>query len=139
MGKFKPGDVCIVDKDNKKLRQKTDGFSIVVIDSKPKTGFLSTKYDVFIPSKNTYMKNLPEEVLEKIEDLENFKKAKELVIVRNPIDMPEITDADIATINSAINIVCDNDVFSEEDRDIVNSGLLKLLTKLEFYNSMKEV
>lgn len=140
MPNLEVGTVVLIDKDNKKYQQKTNGPRIGVISSvNPRKSFFGdTTYDVYIPDLDITLDSVMSTAIQDVRELEEFKKATELVVIRNPIDLPEFNIHDKIALIGAIKYF-NGELNSDTDMTDINNQLKKMTRKLEFYEGMRDI
>ena len=140
MPNLEVGTVVLIDKDNKKYQQKVNGSCIGVITSinPRKSFFTSTTYDVYVPDLDITLDSVLPTAIQDVRELEEFKKATELTVIRNPVDLPEFNIHDKIALAGAIKYF-DGELDKDTNMTGINNQLKKMLRKLEFYEGMRDV
>lgn len=124
--------VCIFDKDNN-LGHKEESVLLVRTLKKVKKGLLSKPVwlcQAYNEHRTIY---ISEKYLYPIDDsslCELVPNYNEFIVVRNPVNMPEIRDDEVAFIDNLV------DLYAEVMKEDEINQLKKINTKLKFYNSM---
>lgn len=125
--KFKPmpGMVCTVDPDNRLRQDSTDVQIVSVIRRRKYKPFGNSLWEVRnLDSDNSVDVFICQEKL---------LFPTNMVINRLPVDLPIITQNDIAILETAITGLCN--IYNKQTLDKIRA----LKEKLEFYKSMREV
>lgn len=141
MEPLKIGTVCIIDQDNKKYSQKAYSPCIGIISSinEKKTFFGNKTYDIYIPDLNICLDQVSREDFKVVTEMEEYKKASELAIIRNPVNLPEFNIYDKAALVGALQYI--NGEIDRENTDMsgIVSQLEKMIVKLNFYEGMNDI
>lgn len=123
-----PGSICIVDPKNKMAQKENFGPVLVSVICKLSWAPFGKSVWKCADTCNGIIYTVYEKYLFPIKEIDH--ELLDSIIIRNPINAPEITKEDIDTLRYVINDP------SLNDKPIINQ-LSKLYIKLRFYASME--
>ena len=134
------GSVCLIDPDNKFYSQKANGPCLGIISSinKKKTFFGSNTYNLYIPDTEMTVTDIDESCLKNVLELEAYKKSSDLIVIRNPINLPEFNIHDMAALDGALKYM-KGEIKHDADMTAIIKQLEKMKAKLQFYDGMREI
>lgn len=138
---FTPGQMCLFDRYNF-LSQKENSVMLVSIVRpfiKNKGLFNRKRRWICLSYENNDLITVDEDLLCPICKKEDYDKLKELIVIRNPVNLPEINQDDIDNLNDIIDIL--NEIVLErlmpnKQIPVVINRTKKLLLKFNFYSRM---
>ena len=138
---FTPGQMCLFDRYNF-LCQKENSTKLVSIvrPAFTRTGLFSRKkcWVCLVYSTNELI-TVDEELLCPICTKEEYDKISDLIVIRNPVNLPEINQDDINNLNdimSILNEIVARRLMPNRQIPITINRTKKLLLKFNFYSKM---
>ncbi len=145
---FYPGQICLFDRYNfSNMKGKNSIKTVSIIRPYKKHLIKYDEWMVFIPSTQEVI-IVPENFLCPAPNPNQLREIESIIMIRNPVNLPEITESDISNIKDSINIF-ENYIKilppTEDNQKIIESvsyvndlinGLNKLLIKFKFYSKM---
>ena len=142
---FYPGQLCLVDRYNFTCMKGANSITMVSVIrpyKKHKLLNISNQWMVFIPATQEVIV-VPDTFLCPAPTVNEVRELESIIMIRNPVNLPEFTVNDISNIRKAIGVLEEHkSVYNKDAIQVLNSindiitGLNKLLLKFKFYSRM---
>lgn len=141
---FYPGQLCLFDRYNFTCMKGANSITIVSV-VRPYKKHLFNKnnlWEVFVPATQEVIV-VPESFICPAPTVEQIQNLESIIVIRNPVNLPEFTIADVSNIRRAIGVLEEHKSFYNKNaisalndiNDIITK-LNKLLLKFKFYSRM---
>ncbi len=141
---FYPGQLCLFDRYNFTNMKSANTITMVSIIRPYKKRLFNSfsQWMCFVPGTQEVI-IVPEEFLCPAPTVEEMENIASIIMVRNPVNLPEFTESDVSNIRMALGVLEEHKSFYNKDStsaiDNINNiitGLNKILLKFKFYSRM---
>ena len=141
---FYPGQICLFDRYNFTGLKGADSICMVSVMAPYKKRLFNrfSQWMVFSPATQEVLV-VPESFLCPAPTVEQIKNLENVIIIRNPINLPEFNINDVHTLRKAIGVLEEHKTFYDKaatvainDVNDIIKGLNKILLKFKFYSRM---
>lgn len=141
---FYPGQLCLFDRYNFTCMKGANSITMVSIVRPYKKHLFNRNnlWEVFIPATQEVVV-VPESFICPAPTVEQIQNLESIIVIRNPVNLPEFTIADVSNVRRAIGVLEEhksvynkNAVMQINDINDIITGLNKLLLKFKFYSRM---
>lgn len=141
---FYPGQLCLFDRYNYTAMKGANSITMVSIVRPYKKSLFNihNEWMVFVPGTQEVIV-VPESFLCPAPTVEQLQNLESVIMIRNPVNLPEFTVSDVSNVRKAIAILEEHKAIYNKDAtqsiDSINEtikGLNKLLLKFKFYSRM---
>lgn len=141
---FYPGQLCLFDRYNFTGLKGADSICIVSVMAPYKKRLLDrfSQWMVFAPATREVLV-VPESFLCPAPTVEQIQNLENVIVIRNPINLPEFNINDVHILRKAIGVLEEHKTFYDKtataainDVNDIIKGINKILLKFKFYSRM---
>lgn len=141
---FYPGQLCLFDRYNFTCMKGANSITMVSIVRPYKKHLFNRNnlWEVFIPATQEVIV-VPDTFLCPAPTVEEIQNLESIIVIRNPVNLPEFTVTDVSNIRRAIGVLEEHKSIYNKNANLalndindIITGLNKLLLKFKFYSRM---